>query len=154
MPASTVVATKDEKRNLFTEKTNFVHNGPLNEKVSPISTILIRWESQMIQANFQRKGESKDEKRIVKKGGYPDFFGRKNPHFDNQTHSYFLSLSANEIIISRWCSTCQCHSLMLWWDEHFTKSRRKMAFKFLHHLTLKGRGRASLIFAPQKWHCF
>ena len=68
------------------------------KKVSPISTILIRWESQMIQANFQRKGESKDEKRIVKKGGYPDFFfGRKNPHFDNQTH--FLSLSANEIII-------------------------------------------------------
>ena len=45
------------------------------KKVSPISTILIRWESQMIQANFQRKGESKDEKRIVKKGGgYPDFF--------------------------------------------------------------------------------
>ena len=71
---------KTKKGTFLPKKQTFVHNGPLNEKVSPISTILIRWESQMIQANFQRKGESKDEKRIVKKGGYPDFFlGGKIP---------------------------------------------------------------------------
>ena len=71
---------KTKKGTFLPKKQTSVHNGPLNEKVSPISTILIRWESQMIQANFQRKGESKDEKRIVKKGGYPDFFlGGKIP---------------------------------------------------------------------------
>ena len=91
-------------------------------------------------------------KELSRKEGTLIFFGRKNPHFDNQTHSYFLSLSANEIIISRWCSTCQCHSLMVVVGWAHYKKLEENGFRIFTPSYFEGETKEALfkIYAPQK----